>query len=74
MNRIEPTHTIGQISFGHQAESNWHKAEVLRLDEENLKLRRRLNEAVRLLERCLPADNNVANERILFLQREEDEL
>jgi hypothetical protein len=68
------THTVGSISFGHQAESNWHKAEAMRLDEENLKLRRRLNEAVRLLERCLPSDNKVGAERAAFLQREEDEL
>ena len=68
------THTVGNISFGHLAESNWHKAEALRLDEENLKLRRRLNEAVRLLERCMPADNKVGAERATFLQRAEDEL
>jgi hypothetical protein len=74
MNNPDPIYTPGRITFGHQAESNWHKAEVLRLDEENLKLRRRLNEAVRLLERCLPADNKVGAERAAFLQREEDEL
>jgi len=74
MNNPDPIYTPGRITFGHQAESNWHKAEALRLDEENLKLRKRLTQAIWILERCMPADNNVANERILFLQREEDEL
>jgi hypothetical protein len=74
MNHPDPIYTPGSITFGHQAESNWHKAEAQRLDEENLRLRKRLTKAIWILERCIPADNNVANERILFLQREEDEL
>ena len=73
MNNPDPIHIPGRISFGHQAESNWHKAEALRLDEENLKLRRRLSEAVRLLERCVPDDNKTGADRCLFLQREEDQ-
>ena len=73
MNNPDPIYTPGRITFGHQAESNWHKAEAMRLDEENLSLRRRLNEAVRLLERCIPDNDKTGAERRLFLQREEDQ-
>jgi hypothetical protein len=73
MNNPDPIYTPGRITFGHQAESNWHKAEALRLDEENLKLRWKLAEAVRLLERCVPDGNKTGAERAIFLQRMEKE-
>jgi hypothetical protein len=73
MNHPDPIYTPGRITFGHLAESNWHKAEAQRLDEENLKLRRRLSEAVRLLERCIPDNDKTGVERRFFLQREEDQ-
>lgn len=64
--------TVGNISFGHLAESNWHKSEALRLDEENIKLHRRLREALGLLERCYAPDSKTADERSLLLAAEED--
>ena len=60
--------TVGNISFGHLAESNWHKAEALRLDEENLRLKRENNRLRAVLERCLPPDNATAAERNELLQ------
>ena len=64
--------TVGNISFGHLAESNWHKSEALRLDEENIKLHRRLREALDLLKRSYAPDAKTADERTLLLKREED--
>ena len=64
--------TTDHVTFGHLAQSNWHKAEALRLDEENIKLHRRLREALDLLERCYAPDAKTADERTLLLKREED--
>jgi hypothetical protein len=63
--------TVGSISFGHLAESNFYKAEMLRLDAENLELKRRTARLERCLERCIPSDNAVANERIELLRPED---
>lgn len=62
--------TVGNISFGHLAESNWYKSEMLRLDAENIALKRRIGALERCLEKCIPSDNNVANERIELLKPE----
>ena len=66
--------TVGNISFGHLAESNWHKAEALRLDAENLELIRRINRLKDMLERCYAPDPQTAEERILLLKAEDDRL
>ena len=66
--------TVGNISFGHLAESNFHKAEALRLDEENLQLIRRINRLKDMLERCYAPDPQTADERILLLRQEDDRL
>ena len=66
--------TVGNISFGHLAESNWHKAEMQRLGAENLDLIRRLNHAKRLLEKCASPDTATDERRVLFLQQEDDRL
>ena len=63
--------TVGSINFGQLAESNWHKAEALRLDAENLELKRRIGRLERCLERCIPGDNTVANERLELLKPED---
>lgn len=64
--------TVGNISFGHLAESNWHKAEALRLDAENVELIRRINRLKDMLERCYAPDSKTADERSLLLAAEED--
>ena len=66
--------TVGNISFGHLAESNWHKAEALRLVAENLELIRRINRLKDMLERCYAPDPQTANERALLLRQEDDRL
>ena len=66
--------TVGSISFGHLAEGNWHKAEAQRLAAENIDIIRRFNHAKRLLEKCASPDAATDEQRVLFLQREEDRL
>lgn len=63
--------TVGSISFGHLAESNWFKSEMLRLDAENIALKRRIGALERCLEKCLPSDNSVAAERTRLLSLED---
>jgi len=63
--------TVGSINFGQLAEANWYKAEMLRLDAENIALKRRIGALERCLEKCIPGDNNVANERIQLLNPED---
>ena len=68
-----PDLVVGEIGFGRnfgaEAESNWHLAEKLRLEDENRELIKQINRLKWVLERCMPADNNVANERLRVLGR-----
>ncbi len=71
--KTDTPYTVGEIgfgpNFGQMAESNWHLAEKLRLEDENRELIKQINRLKWLLERCMPADNNVANERLRVLGR-----
>ncbi|NBW13925.1 MAG: hypothetical protein EBR82_38570 [Caulobacteraceae bacterium] len=68
-----PDLVVGEVgfgpNFGAMAESNWHLAEKLRIEEENRELIKEINRLKWVLERCTPADNNVANERLRALGR-----
>ena len=71
--KTDTPYTVGEIgfgpNFGAMAESNWNLAEKLRLEDENRELIKQINRLKWLLERCMPADNNVANERLRVLGR-----
>jgi hypothetical protein len=71
MNNPDPIYTPGRITFGHQAESNWHKAEALRLDEENLTLHRQINALKACLEDCYAKDPATAQKRLELLKEED---
>ena len=73
MSTMIPDLVVGEVgfgpNFGAMAESNWHLAEKLRLEDENRELIKEINRLKWVLERCMPADNNVANERLRVLGR-----
>ena len=58
---------VGEVGFGRnfgaEAESNWHLAEKLRLEDENRELIRERNRLRRCLENCYAADGKWATER-----------
>ena len=68
--KTEPTHTVGSVGFGPTFASNPVDNEIIAdLRAENSELIRRVNRLTWVLERCIPADNNVANERLRVLGR-----
>jgi hypothetical protein len=73
-----PDLVVGEVGFGpdfgRMAESNWHLAEKLRLEDENRELIRQVNRLKSVLERCTPADNKTASERLVALGQDGYEL
>jgi len=68
--KTEPTHTVGQVSFAPpSAEAEFYRGRNAALEAENAELIRRINRFIWVLERCIPADNTVANERLRVLER-----
>jgi hypothetical protein len=68
--KTEPTHTVGAVGFGPTFASNPVDNEIIAdLRAENSELIRRINRLIWVLERCIPADNTVANERLRVLER-----
>ena len=71
MSMMCPDLVVGEIGFGRnfgaEAESNWHLAEKLRLEDENRELIKKVNWLKRILERCIPPDDKTSNERLVAL-------
>jgi hypothetical protein len=68
--KTDPTYTVGEVGFGPTLASNPVDNEIIAdLRAENAELIRRVNRLTWVLERCIPADNTVANERLRALER-----
>jgi hypothetical protein len=69
-----PDLVVGEVgfgpNFGRMAESNWHLAEKLRLEDENRELIRERNRLRRCLEHCYCVENNWIAERQELLAQE----
>ena len=64
--------TVGQVSFAPpSAEADFYRARNAALVAENAELIRRVNRLAWVLERCVPADNTIANERLRALERDQ---
>jgi hypothetical protein len=70
--KTDPTYTVGEVGFGPTLASNPVDSEIIaELRAENAELIRRINQLTWALERCVPADNTVANERLRALERDQ---
>lgn len=65
MSTIIPDLLVGSVGFG----PSFADKTISDLEAENSELIRRINRLTWVLERCIPADNNVANERLRVLGR-----
>jgi hypothetical protein len=69
-----PDLVVGEVgfgpNFGAMAESNWHLAEKLRLEDENRELIRERNRLKRCLENCYATDTKWSAERFELLNPE----
>jgi hypothetical protein len=64
--------TVGQVSFSPpSAEAEFYRGRNAALEAENAELIRRVNRLTWVLERCVPADNTIANERLRALERDQ---
>jgi hypothetical protein len=70
--KTDPTYTVGEVGFGPTFAGNPVDNEIIaELRAENAELIRRINRLIWALERCVPADNTVANERLRALERDQ---
>ena len=72
MSTMIPDLVVGEVGFGPTFAGNPVDNEIIAdLRAENAELIRRVNRLTWVLERCVPADNTIANERLRALERDQ---